>query len=119
VGNNPVCVFPEGAIERQLSREAACGNRKILPPETTDNQHRRQGGNYNTSYCYGEPESLAVFISGEGKTLGHLALHAAHHVLHAALGHFFHHLLHLRELLEQAIHILNLGPGTCRDTPPP
>src|SRR5690606_33993353 len=44
------------------------------------------------------------------------AAHAAQEVGHAALArHALHHLLHLRELLEQPVHVLDGRPGTCRD----
>ena len=60
-----------------------------------------------------------AFLFSERKTLWHTPFHATQHVFHAAAGHLFHHFLHLGKLLEQAIYVLDLGSGTCSNSPAP
>src|SRR5207253_1471782 len=62
-------------------------------------------------------------ITADAKTLhfrhtaaGQHSAHAAHHFRHSAFGgEFFHHLLHLLVLLDQATDVLHLGTGTHSD----
>ena len=46
---------------------------------------------------------------------GNMPFHAAHHLLHPALGHHLHHLLRLLELVEQLVHLLHRDAGAGGD----
>ena len=48
---------------------------------------------------------------------GHQVLQAPQHLLQAALGDHFHHLLRLLELAEQLVHLLDRHAGAGRDAP--
>jgi len=90
-------------------------------------KHRRQTetGSFEFSpvQALEHPELLNPFQSNflclEGEPLRHTSLESAHHIFHPALGHFLHHFLHLSELLQQAVHVLDLGAGPGSNSPSP
>lgn len=66
------------------------------------------------SGCRPVPPPWRGFESGSVHA-GRYALHAAEHLLHAALRHHFYHFLHLLELRQELIDFLRRDPGTRGD----
>ena len=63
------------------------------------------------------PSPLGGLANIESATQALHRAHASHHFHHATAFHLLHHVLHLVELLDQAVHVLNLHAGTRGDAP--